>query len=207
MISVGVIDYGVGNIGSICNIIHSIGYQSTSVKDPCDIGNYSHIILPGVGSFDNAMLTLTQGGWVDKLELFIDSGKPILGICLGMQLMTNLSDEGDLSGLGWIKGTVKSFNSAILDDSRVPHMGWNTVELKKKILAFGNSDEYRYYFVHSYFVACYEKSDILAQTNYGGVSFVSAFQRENILGVQFHPEKSHKFGKDFFKFFLEEFGN
>ena len=188
-----IIDYGVGNIGSIKNMIKKIGYESIVSSDKEVIQQADKLILSGVGSFDYAIDKLQE------LNLFniIDDEvrikrKPILGICLGMQLMTNGSDEGKEKGFGWIDAYVHKFE---INNLKVPHMGWNIIKIEKNSdLSHNLYYENRFYFVHSYYVQCKNKEDILFTTDYG-VDFVSGFVKDNIFGVQFHPEKSHKFGK------------
>lgn len=201
-----IVDYGVGNLGSIANLIKKIGYRDFAItSDPKLIKKASKIILPGVGSFDNAVLQLNQLGIVDVLKEKVTNEKtPILGICLGMQLMTQSSEEGTLRGLSFIDAKVRKFNAN--KEYKVPHMGWNTVSISKesKIFLGMTEQENRFYFVHSYYVDCHDQSDILTVTNHG-ISFTSSFERENIIGVQFHPEKSHKFGMQLIKNFLENF--
>ncbi len=190
---IGIVDYGVGNIGSIQNMIKKNGYESIVSSEPEVIREVDKLLLPGVGSFDHAIKKLKEANLFDLLntEVVINK-KPILGICLGMQIMTNGSDEGKEKGFGWIDGYVHKFE---LNDLKIPHMGWNLVKIEKRnTLSSGLYDENRFYFVHSYYVKCKDSKDVLFKTNYG-LDFVSGFSRGNIYGVQFHPEKSHKFGK------------
>ena len=173
-----------------------LGIESRISADHSDIAYADRLILPGVGHFQHGMEQLEQLGLVDVLNKeVLENKKPILGICLGMQLLTKYSEEGNLAGLGFIDAQTKKFE---LPDAtlKVPHMGWNTVEFKKdspmnKAISFNP----RYYFVHSYFVDCANQDDILCTTQYGH-EFVSGFQHQNIFGLQFHPEKSHKFGME-----------
>jgi len=188
-----IIDYGIGNIGSIQNMIKKIGYESVLSSDPTVIKKADKLLLPGVGSFDHAIKKLKEYNLFDLLnsEVLIKN-KPILGICLGMQLMTKGSEEGNEQGFGWIDAFVHKFK---IDDLKVPHMGWNLIDIKKENNLTKNLyNENRFYFVHSYCVNCKNYDDILFSTNYGE-DFVSGFSKNNIYGVQFHPEKSHKFGK------------
>lgn len=194
---ISIIDYGFGNLGSIANMLDRLGYDSEIVVDPGQITNTKKIILPGVGAFDNAMNALHEKGWVEYLNgKVLNEGTPILGICLGMQLMTNSSEEGTSKGLGWIKGKTRKFFFPENAKLKVPHMGWNLVVpdsdsvLHKGLL---DLEEIRYYFVHSYFVELESKEDGILTCNYGH-PFCAAFQNKNVYGVQFHPEKSHKFG-------------
>jgi len=196
-----VIDYGMGNIGSIQNMIKKIGGKCLVSGDPETIDKASKLILPGVGSFDAGMRNLRELGLIDILNKKVVIEKvPILGICLGMQLLTRSSEEGMEKGLGWIHADVIKFDSQNL---KVPHMGWNvSIPQKQSRLFVKSSREERFYFVHSYYVKCDQQSDILTSTNYG-IEFVSAFENENIFGVQFHPEKSHLFGMDLLRNFVE----
>lgn len=198
-----IIDYGMGNLGSILNMLKKIGTPAVVSSDIHVIETADKLILPGVGAFDNGMQNLEERGLRGVLEeCVLNRKKPVLGICLGMQLMTQSSEEGTLSGLGWINGVTKRFR---FDDPalKVPHMGWNGVNIRQTDSLF--SEMYvdtRFYFVHSYYVTCLEQSDILATTHYGH-EFASSFKHENIMGVQFHPEKSHKYGMKLLKNFAE----
>ncbi len=198
-----IIDYGLGNLGSIKNMIKKIGYDSIISSNHEVIEKASKLILPGVGSFDKGMMELKNRNLIDLLTKLVKVKKiPILGICLGMQLMTNSSEEGDERGLGWVDAKVKRF---FFDKKnfKVPHMGWNYVKKTKESGFFNSEDRDRFYFVHSYYVECEEEQDILSKTKYG-FDFVSSFKKENIVGIQCHPEKSHQFGIDFLKFFIEQ---
>lgn len=198
---IAIVDYGMGNLGSIQNMLKRIGAQATITKDPAKIGAADKIILPGVGAFDSAMENLNKLGLTPVLnDLVLEKKKPVLGICLGMQLMTKRSDEGHTPGLGWLDAETVRFENGPL---RVPHMGWNTVDVKRVDPLFKDMyEEPRFYFVHSYYVKCADESDILTSTRYG-IDFCSSFARGNIRGVQYHPEKSHKFGMLLLKNFAE----
>jgi glutamine amidotransferase len=191
-----IINYNLGNPKSIKNMLAYLGIESRISSDHVEIASADRLILPGVGHFQHGMLQLEQLGLIDILKKeVLENNKPILGICLGMQLLTKHSEEGNLAGLGFIDAQTKKFE---LQDAtlKVPHMGWNTVEFKKDSpMNAGVSINPRYYFVHSYFVDCANQDDILCATQYGQ-EFVSGFQHENIFGLQFHPEKSHKFGME-----------
>lgn len=200
-IMIAIVDYGMGNLGSIQNMLKKIGSSSKITSDPVQISEASKIILPGVGAFDRAMNKINCSGLREVLNREVIINKKItLGICLGMQLMTNKSEEGELEGLNWIEGECKRFN---LIDLPVPHMGWNFVDVVQNGTKISNhlDRKSKFYFVHSYFVNLNNKSHELFQTNYG-ISFCSGFQYQNIIGVQFHPEKSHKFGIQFLTNFL-----
>lgn len=192
-----IIDYGLGNLGSIRNMLKKIGAEAQISADLSTIEKADKLILPGVGAFDNGMRQIKQLGLTGLLaRKVLEEKTPILGICLGMQLFTKKSEEGELPGLGWIEAATVRFNfSALGEQLKIPHMGWNKIQPVKKSPLFDPADEgeKRFYFVHSYHVVCAEAGDVLARTNYG-FDFVSAFQKDNIYGVQFHPEKSHKFG-------------
>ena len=187
-----IVDYGVGNLGSLLNMCERSGMRVGVAETPADVRCASGLILPGVGSFDNGIARLIRSNLVDSLnEVVLVKQRPILGICLGMQMMTETSDEGISPGLAWIPGHVRKFPAS--PDRRVPHIGWNVARTAKSNVLI-SEEESRFYFVHSYYVECFDRSDVCLQTDYGFV-FDSGFQRENIFGVQFHPEKSHNFGR------------
>lgn len=204
--SIVVIDYGMGNIGSIANMIKFVGSKSVVTSDEKIIAKASKIILPGVGHFDRAMQNIQQLNLQDVITYKAMEEKiPFLGICLGMQLMCNRSEEGNLDGLKFIDAEVSHFNFDHDSHLKIPHMGWNTVIRNKNTPILENLDDNsRFYFVHSYFVKCNNESDTLTYTDYGG-KFTSAFATDNLVGVQFHPEKSHKFGVTLFKNFIEKY--
>jgi len=191
-----IINYGCGNIGSISNMLKKISLNHTIATLPDEVLKATSLILPGVGHFKEGMRVLSEDGWLPILNQKVIIDKiPVLGICLGMQLMTSYSEEGNCKGLNWISANVKHFK---LDDSnlKVPHMGWNEVQTKFDSPLFKDFDkleDIRYYHVHSYFVELDDPKFEIARTFYG-VPFTSGFQNENIYGVQFHPEKSHKYG-------------
>lgn len=201
---ISVIDYGLGNLGSVLNMIKKVGGQAKLVSTPEEILESSKLILPGVGSFDAGMRFLSDNGLAEAIKkVATDKSATLLGICLGMQLLLDNSEEGSIPGLGLIAGSVKKFD-ANRYDIRVPHMGWNTVKPVKESAIFNINDEeeLRFYFVHSFYVDCTYREDIVSLTNYGH-DFVSAFQQRNVIGVQFHPEKSHRFGMSLIKKFVE----
>jgi len=192
---IDIIDYGIGNIGSIQNMIKFIGGNSRIVSKPEEILNSNKLILPGVGSFDTAMKRLNDSNLIDSIKLSANKGTYILGICLGMQLLFDNSEEGNLQGLGLIKGKVIKFNDNTL---RIPHVGWNKVTpTRNSTLFLNNLEPQKFYFTHSYHIECDNIVNVTATTNYG-IEFQCAVEYENILGTQFHPEKSHKYGMKIF---------
>ncbi len=200
-----IVDYGMGNIGSIANMIKKAGGQSIVTSDVEVIGNAEKLIIPGVGAFDNGIKNLHDSGLIDVLNRkVLDEGVPILGICLGMQLMAKSSEEGVLPGLGWIDANCIKFKFTGANEIlRIPHMGWNEVKIKKKDGIFKNMyDDASFYFVHSYHVRCNNPDDIASTTEYG-FEFTSSIHHGNIFATQFHPEKSHKYGLLVMKNFVE----
>lgn len=200
-----IIDYGMGNLGSIQNMLKKIGAESIITNDLEKIAIADKVIFPGVGAFDRAMHNLTDLKMLPVLnEIVLKKKIPILGICLGMQLLSNFSEEGNVKGLQYIDGEVVKFRLSKDSEIKIPHMGWNTVDFKKKnSLTEDMPDESRFYFVHSYHFKCNYQKNVLSVTNYGD-DFVSAVIKDNIYGVQFHPEKSHKFGMQLLKNFVEK---
>jgi glutamine amidotransferase len=198
-----IVDYDMGNVGSVFNMFKKIGIQSKVSSNLIDIDNASKLVLPGVGAFDSGMQNLSQKNLISILNKKVLIDKiPILGICLGMQLMTSKSEEGSAPGLGWFDAQTVQFKfDSRAGNIKIPHMGWNFITIKKdSMLLEGMGKDYRFYFVHSYHTVCNREEDILATTSYG-YDFVSAINKDNIYGVQFHPEKSHKFGMKLFKNF------
>jgi glutamine amidotransferase len=198
-----VVDYGAGNIGSVLNMIRKVGGQAVASAQPDELQSAKKVLLPGVGSFDNAMIKLERLGLVEPLRDCAASGVPLFGICLGMQLLAYGSEEGALPGLGLIPGRVRRFSfSAEQSALKIPHMGWNQVlACKNPPLAQGLETGARFYFVHSYHYECEDQADELFKTHYG-YDFISGVQRGNVMGVQFHPEKSHRFGMQLFRNFI-----
>ena len=203
-----IIDYGMGNLGSIANMIKKVGGQSLITLELNEIKKATKLLLPGVGSFDNAVKNLQDLSLIDIIrKKVIEDKTPILGICLGMQLLTHSSEEGKLKGFGFIDAEAKKFNFDTLDENfPAPHMGWNKTQLQKESKLYIDNDDInrRFYFVHSYAVTCNNEADILTTTHYG-YDFVSSFEKDNIIGCQFHPEKSHKYGMKLLKNFVENY--
>ncbi len=198
---IGIVDYGLGNVNSIKNMLAFIGADSIITNDSKILKKVEKLILPGVGSFDDGMSNLRKLDLISTLtEMVINKKIPTLGICLGMQLMTENSEEGNSIGLKWIDGFCTKFDEK--SHSKIPHMGWNTITVCKENALLNRNDINKFYFVHSYHVQCTEDKDILTTTNYEG-EFISSFQKGNIFGVQFHPEKSHKYGMQLLKNFYE----
>jgi len=202
-----VLDYGMGNAGSIVNMVRKAGGEAIASADPDTVKAARAIVLPGVGSFDNGMKRLRDAGLIDVLERKVRQDEtPFLGVCLGMQLLFEGSEEGTEPGLGWIKGQVRRFDfSGVADRTRlkVPLMGWNLVEPRDYSSLFAGLErqEARFYFVHSYHAICAHEDDILARSHYG-YDYACAVRHGNVFGAQFHAEKSHRFGLTFFRNFL-----
>jgi glutamine amidotransferase len=200
-----VVDYQLGNINSIINMLKKIGVNAIHSCAITDIEQADKLILPGVGAFDHGMENLQQSGLLPILHKeVIEKRKPILGICLGMQLLFNESEEGRLKGLGWLSGKCIRFRAEqAIAKLRIPHMGWNNVNFKNDFFSKEDLDpDTRYYFVHSYHALCQHPENILGTTTHG-YEFPAIVGHENILGAQFHPEKSHKYGMQFLKYFVE----
>ena len=199
---IGIINYGLGNLGSIKNMFRYLDIDTKIINEPSELNDTDKLVLPGVGSFDAGMKQLKSLGWIEPLsEAVLQNGVPILGICLGMQLMTDGSEEGNLQGLGWIKGVCKKFEFEEQSNIKIPHMGWTeALSTKDSKLIMNDEDIRRFYFVHSYYVELENRNDELFKSNYG-FDFTSGFENKNIVGVQFHPEKSHRYGKTFLENF------
>jgi len=198
-----IIDYGMGNLGSVLNMIRRVGGDARASSSEAEVRSAEKLILPGVGAFDAGASALQNGGLDEAIRHAVrHNGALLLGICLGMQLLLESSEEGALPGLALVPGRVRRFQVEG-QGLRVPHMGWNVVRLIRpsRLLDVG-AEEQRFYFVHSYFVECDDAADVVGVTNYGH-DFASAMERGPVLGVQFHPEKSHRFGMAVLKKFLE----
>ena len=200
-----IVDCGLGNIGSIVNMLRKVGIAAQRVSTIDGIAKAEKLILPGVGSFDHGMRSLRENGLIEVLsERVIRREVPMLGICLGMQLLTESSEEGNEPGLGWLKAkTVKFHFEERHADLKIPHMRWNEVHpVRRDTLFHDLDDDAGFYFVHSYHVVCENQKDVLATANHG-YDFACAVQRGNIFGTQFHPEKSHRYGMTLLKQFVQ----
>ena len=202
---IGIVNYGSGNIEAIANIYNRLNITCRVINKPEELEIADRLILPGVGSFDECMKQLIDSGFKDKLnELVLEKKTPILGICIGMQIMANSSEEGSLEGLGWIPGKVKKFDESLLKNKPyLPHMGWNNIKNIHNHIIFTGVDEIQgFYFVHSYYYECEKEENILTECNYG-LDFSSSVFKRHIFGMQFHPEKSHSNGETLLKNFAK----
>ena len=199
-----IVDYGTGNLNSVRRSLDRLRASSIISSHPSDILGADKIILPGVGHFGNAMSTLRELNLLDALhEAVLVKQKPILGICLGMELMARKSEEGNASGLGWFDAEMIRFNISDRPRYKIPQMGWNKIHIKKNSLLMQNIPELsEFYFVHSFYLKANDSSDILNETQYEFL-YPSAIERDNIFGVQYHPEKSHDAGAQLLKNFIE----
>jgi imidazole glycerol-phosphate synthase subunit HisH len=202
---IGIIDYGLGNIQAFVNVYNRLGIQVRIAKTSDELDGTTKLILPGVGAFDHAMELLNASGMRQVLDhLVLVKKVPIIGICVGMQILAESSEEGVLHGLGWIPGHVKAFKSfAGTEELPLPHMGWNDVHVEGGNKLFkGFEQEAQYYFLHSYLFECSHKKSVIAKASYG-IDFACGVQSDNVYGVQFHPEKSHHYGTGLLKNFAE----
>ena len=199
-----IVDLNMGNVKSVLNMVRHVGFDARISNDTDEILAADRLILPGVGAFDEAMTRIEQGGLRQSLDtVALRDRKPVLGICLGMQLMTRSSEEGQLPGLAWVDAVTRKFQPGDFPiHLPIPHMGWNTAVATRDYSLLEGLAENRFYFVHSYHVDCRDEAIVLTRTRYG-IEFHSAFAAGNIIGVQFHPEKSHRFGKQLLKNFCE----
>lgn len=203
-----IIDYGVGNLTSIKNMLRKVGYHDILISNnEAEIASSKKLILPGVGHFDYGMIQLRNSKFYETLNRkVLDEKVPILGICLGAQLLTQGSEEGDSPGLGWIEAkTIKFRPEKMEEELKIPHMGWGEIVVKKESkLLQGIPEVPRYYFVHNYHIMCDDVTDEIVACHYG-YEFTAGIERGNILGVQFHPEKSHKYGMKLLLNFVENY--
>lgn len=199
-----VVNYGLGNVQAFLTMFKRLGFEAASAQTASDLTQATKIILPGVGAFDHALDSLNQSGMRERLEERVTEEKvPLLGVCVGMQLLASGSDEGQAPGLGWVPGRVRSFRSTeAARELPQPHMGWNDVSVGEANAIFAHMANPRFYFLHSYFFDCEHPSNAIAHSSYG-LSFTCAVRSGNVYGVQFHPEKSHHFGAQLLKNFAE----
>lgn len=198
---IAVVDYGVANIGSMLNMLRKVGATAVAASTAEAVHGADKIILPGVGAFDNGMAALHGLGLVDALrERALHARVPFLGVCLGMQLLGDSSEEGSAAGLGLIAGRSLRLRPPVDSRLKVPHMGWNTVRATRATPLLNGDDDARFYFVHSYHLHCADPADVLGTSQYGE-TFTSMVQRGNITGTQFHPEKSHRYGMELLRQF------
>jgi glutamine amidotransferase len=198
-----IIDYGLGNTQAFVNIYQRLDIPVGLAKKAEDLSEATHIILPGVGAFDWAMSRLDMSGMLEMLNhLVIDKKIPVLGVCVGMQIMAKSSEEGTSDGLGWIDADVRRFDAEYMQKTiSLPHMGWNDVESRDNSDLFNDmGKDARFYFLHSYYFSPNNASNVIASTVYGK-QFAAAVRRDNVYGVQFHPEKSHSWGIQLLKNF------
>ncbi|MDI2099411.1 imidazole glycerol phosphate synthase subunit HisH [Ruicaihuangia caeni] len=200
--TVSIVDYGLGNLGSVFNMLRRIGEDARIVSEPSELAASERLLLPGVGAFDVGVDRLERTGFADGVREFAASGKPLLGICLGMQLLFERSEEGGARGLGLMAGGSRRFAAG--PSLRIPHMGWNSIiPVREDPLLKGVEDDNRFYFVHSYHVVPDDPAHVLAESDYGG-RFVAMVRHDNVAGAQFHPEKSHAFGMTVLRNFAQQ---
>ena len=202
---IGILDYGLGNILAFVNMYKRLHHPTWVVRQPADLDGVTRLILPGVGAFDHAIGLFNRSGLRSPVEELIFSKQvPVLGICVGMQMLADSSEEGKLPGLGWIKGrVVRVADSSSGGHVRLPHMGWNDIVVSRASPLFhGLETDSRFYFLHSYYFAAQSEENVLASVDYG-TRFTCAVRKEQVMGVQFHPEKSHRFGAKLLQNFAE----
>lgn len=202
---IGVLDYGIGNIGSILNMLKKVGASAEAVTTADELNACDKLILPGVGAFDQGMALLDQSGMREALDKAVADGRPVMGICLGMQMLGLRSEEGVSAGLGYIPFSLKRFQLSDQPELKIPHMGWDYITLSQPEdkLVMGLEQPARFYFVHSYHAVCENPTDALMICDYGH-PFAAAVHRGNVWGTQFHPEKSHRFGMCLLNNFAKE---
>jgi len=204
---ISIIDYGLGNVKAIANVYKKLDVPISIARQPDDLRRTGKVILPGVGAFDEAIRRLDGSGMREILDEFVLHRRlPVLGICVGMQMLAHSSEEGKLAGLGWVDADVRRFDPASMSLAPpvcIPHMGWNTIRVVREggLLKELNNGA-RFYFLHSYYMRCRKSEDVIAMADYGG-EFACAVNTANVYGVQFHPEKSHQFGIQLLKNFAE----
>lgn len=204
---IAIVDYDVGNVGSVLNMLRKVGAKAEITRDPAALRAADKLVLPGVGAFDEAIANLRRFELWDLLnELVLVERKPILGVCLGAQLMTRASEEGQQAGFGWLDAHIQRFRAPAGGSLRIPHMGWNIVKPTRSDIGIFKdvADPMRFYFVHSYHMVADSPEIALGVTPYGE-DFVSVLGRDNILAMQYHPEKSHKYGLQIYRNFVEQF--
>ena len=201
---IAIVDYNMGNLASVQNAFAKLGKDTVVESDPAKFGEYDKLILPGVGAFGDAMEHLRERNMIEAIKSFAVSNKPILGICLGMQLLFESSEEfGEHEGLGLIKGKVEMFDANKFSEPlKIPHMGWNRMFTKEHPLFKGLDENHYLYFVHTFHVHCADTQDIIGETDYG-YKFTSAVAHNNIMGIQPHPEKSHENGLKILENFIK----
>lgn len=199
-----IIDYGLGNILAFQNVYKRLNVETATARTAADIRDASKLVLPGVGAFDHAMALLENSGMRGALEdAVLRSRVPVLGICVGMQILARSSDEGESPGLGWVDAHIRAFKAVQTEPLALPHMGWNDVRPTSRNGLFrGLEADARFYFLHSYFAECRQQENVAAVSTYG-TEFCCALHADNVYGVQFHPEKSHRFGTQLLKNFAE----
>jgi glutamine amidotransferase len=197
-----IVDYGVGNLASLLNMFEFVGVDAQSSSDAAEIMSASHLVLPGVGAFDRAMGVLAASGLIEPLTIAVQQRKvPVMGVCLGMQLLGKASEEGQLPGLGYLDARCVRIAPPAQSRLKVPNNGWLVTHPVKQSLLFPDTDEFnRFYYNHSYHLVCSDPRDVAADFDYGD-RLCCAVQHENIMGIQFHPEKSHQFGMRLLKRF------
>ena len=202
---ISVVDYGVGNIQAFLNLFKRLGVDAQRATSPEGLAGATHLVLPGVGHFDHAMQRLNDSGMRPSLDaLVLDSKVPVVGVCVGMQMLAQGSDEGTLAGLNWVPGRVRSFaNQPQCSNLPMPHMGWNVLAPSSdaRLFSQGFDAQPQFYFLHSYYFDAVEKSDVAATAHYG-IDFDAVVSRGHIHGVQCHPEKSHQWGEQLIKNFV-----